>query len=254
MLNYNEFGSGPTLLIAHGLYGSARNWGVIAKRLSDTRHVVVVDMRNHGDSPRFETHSYPEMANDLAEVIEHIGAPVDVLGHSMGGKASMALALTRPELVRTLISGDIAPVSYAHSQGQFLDAMRAVDLSTVSRRSDASAQLEAQGVSTELQSFFTQSLDISTKNWKLNFDALADDMDKILSFPTLTGSYDGPTLFLSGAESDYVTHDHRPIIKPLFPNARFAKIPETGHWLHSERPRAFEAAVRTYLDAVSTQA
>ena len=93
-----------------------------------------------------------------------------------------------------------------------------------------------------------------TVDWKLNFDALADDMDKILSFPTLTGSYDGPTLFLSGAESDYVTHDHRPIIKPLFPHARFAKIPETGHWLHSERPRAFEAAVRTYLDAVSTQA
>ena len=254
MLKYNEFGTGPTLLIAHGLYGSARNWGVIAKRLSDTRHVVIVDMRNHGDSPRFDTHSYPEMASDLAEVIEHIGAPVDVLGHSMGGKASMALALTRPELVRSLISGDIAPVSYAHSQGHFLDAMRAVDLSTVSRRSDASAQLEAQGVSAELQSFFTQSLDISTKTWKLNFDALADDMDKILSFPTLSGSYDGPTLFLSGAESDYVTHDHRPIIKPLFPNARFAKIPETGHWLHSERPRAFEAAVRTYLDAVSTQA
>ena len=79
-------------------------------------------------------------------------------------------------------------------------------------------------------------------------------MDKILSFPTLTGSYDGATLFLSGAESDYVTHDHRAVINPLFPNARFAKIPETGHWLHSERPRAYEAAVRTYLDAVSAQA
>ena len=253
MLNYNEFGTGPTLLIAHGLYGSARNWGVIAKRLSDTRRVVVVDMRNHGDSPRFDTHSYPDMANDLAEVIEHIGAPVDVLGHSMGGKASMALALTRPELVRSLISADIAPVSYTHSQIHFIEAMRAVDLNTVTRRAEASEQLEAQGVSAELQSFFTQSIDILNKAWKLNFDALAADMDKILSFPTLAGSYDGPTLFLSGAESDYVTREHRPIIKPLFPNARFAKIPEAGHWLHSERPRAFESAVRTYLDAVSKQ-
>ena len=253
MLNYNEFGTGPTLLIAHGLYGSARNWGVIAKRLSDTRRVVVVDMRNHGDSPRFDTHSYPDMANDLAAVIEHISTPVDLLGHSMGGKASMALALTRPELVRSLISADIAPVSYSHSQIHFIEAMRAVDLNSVTRRAEANEQLEAQGVSAELQSFLTQSLDIPNKVWRLNFDALAADMSKILSFPKLAGAYDGPTLFLSGSESNYVTREHRSIIKPLFPNARFAKIPETGHWLHSERPRAFESAVRTYLDAVSKQ-
>ena len=143
MLNYNEFGTGPTLLIAHGLYGSAKNWGVIAKRLSDTRRVITVDMRNHGDSPRFDTNSYPELANDLAEVIEHIGGPIDVLGHSMGGKAAMTLALTRPDLVRSLIVGDIAPVSYSHTQAHFIDAMKAVDLSTDTRRSVASAQLAA---------------------------------------------------------------------------------------------------------------
>lgn len=253
MLNYNEFGTGPTFLIAHGLYGSAKNWGVIAKRLSDTRRVVTVDMRNHGDSPRFDTNSYPELANDLAEVIEHIGGPIDVLGHSMGGKAVMTLALKRPDLVRSLIVGDITPVSYSHTQAHFIDAMKAVDLSSVTRRSEASAQLADLGVDAALQSFFTQSLDLANKRWKLNFDALAADMDKILSFPTLKGTYDGPTLFLSGAESDYVTREHRPMIKPLFPNARFAKIPQAGHWLHAERPRAFEAAVRAYLDAVSQQ-
>lgn len=253
MLNYTEFGQGPALLIAHGLYGSAKNWGVIAKRLSDTRRVITVDMRNHGDSPRFDTNGYPEMADDLAEVVEHIGAPVDVLGHSMGGKAAMMLALNTPDLVRSLIVGDIAPVSYSHTQIHFIDAMKAVDLSTVTRRSEASAQLADLGVDAALQSFFTQSLDVANKRWKLNFDALSTDMDKILSFPSITGRFDGPTLFLSGGNSDYVTHAHRPTIKPMFPNARFAKIPEAGHWLHAERPRAFEAAVRTYLDAVSPQ-
>lgn len=251
MLNYNEFGEGPPLLIAHGLYGSAKNWGVIAKRLSDTRRVVAVDMRNHGDSPRFDTNSYPEMADDLAEVIDHIGGPVDLLGHSMGGKVAMVLALQKPTLVRSLIVGDIAPVPYSHTQIHFIDTMKAVDLSVVTRRSEASVQLADLGLDAALQSFFTQSLDMTNKRWKLNFDALTTDMDKIMSFPKPSGIYEGPTLFLSGGNSDYVTRAHRPTIKPLFPNARFAKIPEAGHWLHAERPRAFEAAVRTYLDAIS---
>ena len=102
MLNYPEYGTAtdaPALLIVHGLFGSGRNWGVIAKRLSDQRHGITVDMRNHGDSPRAQSQSYPEMATDLAEVIRHLGAPMDVCGHSMGGKAAMMLALNHPDLV-----------------------------------------------------------------------------------------------------------------------------------------------------------
>ncbi len=256
MLHYNEFGDrkfdqGPALLIAHGLYGSARNWGVIAKRLSDAHRVIVVDMRNHGDSPRFDTHSYPEMADDLAEVIDHIGGPVDVVGHSMGGKAAMALALNHPDKLHSLIVGDIAPVSYKHTQMHFIDAMQAVDLTNVTRRAQVSEQLAEQGIEPALQSFFTQSLDIGEKRWKLHFKALVADMDKILSFPQLDGEFNGPSLFLSGANSDYVLPEHRPTIKALFPNARFAKIPQAGHWLHAEKPREFETALRVFLDQVA---
>ena len=247
MISFGEATDKPALLIVHGLYGSARNWGVIAKRLADTRRVITVDMRNHGESPWFDTHSYLDMAQDLAQVIEELGAPMDVVGHSMGGKASMALAVTRPELVRRLIVGDIAPVPYSHSQIQYITAMKAVDLGEVTRRSEAEAQLEARGVEPALQSFFTQSLDVSGKRWRLNLDVLADQMDKILSFPHLSGSFDGQTLFLSGALSEYVTPAYRPAIKALFPNVRFAKLPGAGHWLHAEKPREFEAAVRTFL-------
>ena len=249
MLHYNEFGEGPALLIAHGLYGSAKNWGVIAKRLSDIRRVIVVDMRNHGDSPRFDTHSYPEMAADLAEVIDHIGEPMDVIGHSMGGKASMALALNHPDKLRSLIVADIAPVSYTHTQKQFIEAMQAVDLTNVTRRAQASEQLAQQGVEPALQSFFTQSLDIAGKRWKLHFDPLVADMDKIVSFPQINGEFNGPSLFLSGGNSDYVLPEHRPTIKALFPKARFAKIPQAGHWLHAEKPREFETAIRVFLDS-----
>ncbi|EPX85431.1 alpha/beta fold hydrolase [Salipiger mucosus] len=238
----------PPLLIAHGLYGSARNWGVIAKRLSDTRQVIAVDMRNHGESAWTETHTYPEMAEDLAEVIAEHGGRADVLGHSMGGKAAMCLALAHPDKVSRLVVADIAPVAYTHSQMQFIEAMRAVDLSKVEKRSDANDQLADTVEMPALRSFFTQSLDLREKRWVLNLDVLAESMDKIMGFPEVSGQFDGETLFLSGAESDYVQPEHRERIRALFPEARFAKLPGAGHWLHAEKPRDFEAAVRAFLD------
>ncbi len=240
----------PALLIVHGLYGSARNWGVIAKRLSDERQVIAVDMRNHGASPWFDTHSYHDMAADLAEVIQAHGKPMDVMGHSMGGKAAMVLALTRPELVNRLIIVDISPVDYGHGEGQLgnIAAMRSVDLNKVERRSDAEEQLARVIDEKTLISFFTQSLDVKQKKWVLNLDVLEREMPKIVGFPDMQGQFQGDTLFLSGGDSTYVDRSHRIEIKRLFPNARFASIPGTGHWLHAEKPREFEAATRGYLD------
>jgi pimeloyl-ACP methyl ester carboxylesterase len=233
----------PNLLIAHGLFGSARNWGVIAKRLSVDRQVIVVDMRNHGSSPWFETHSYADMAGDLAEVID---APVDLLGHSMGGKAAMVMALQHPQKVNKLIVADIAPVTYNHTQMGPLSAMRGVDLSTVETRADAKTQLV--GLDAGLDDFLLQSLDLKEKRWKLNLDVLAAEMPKIIGFPDVDGRFDGSTLFLSGAKSDYVQTGARPEIKQLFPAAKFAKIPDAGHWLHAEKPREFEASVSAFLN------
>jgi pimeloyl-ACP methyl ester carboxylesterase len=252
MLNFITHGTATPqtpLVIAHGLYGSARNWGVIAKRLSDERQVIAVDMRNHGDSPWSDAHSYDDLADDLAALIEQIGGPVDLLGHSMGGKSAMMLALRHPQLLRRLVVADIAPAPYSHSQIQFIEAMRKVDLSKVARRSDAEAQLAELGVDKALQSFFTQSLDVTAKRWRLNLDALEKHMPHIMSFPTVDAQWPGPTLFLSGGLSDYVQPAHRPVIRTLFPKARFAKLSGAGHWLHAEKPREFEATVRAFLNA-----
>lgn len=229
------------LLIAHGLFGSARNWNVIAKRLSATRPVVVVDMRNHGASPWFDAHSYDELADDLAEVIDK---PMDVLGHSMGGKAAMVLALKFPNKVNRLVVADIAPVAYSHTQMGPIEAMRGVDLSVAKNRAEALAQLV--GLQDGVADFLLQSLDFKNKRWKLNLDVLAADMDKIIGFPEVSGTFDGPTLFLSGANSDYVQHAHRAAIKALFPQSHFAKISGAGHWLHAEKPREFEASVAAF--------
>jgi len=240
----------PPLLIVHGLFGSARNWNVIAKRLSDERQVISVDMRNHGESPFFPTHTYADMAADLAEVIEANGGRADVLGHSMGGKASMMLALRRPDLVNRLVVADIAPVAYGHSQSHLIAAMRAVDLDQVETRRDADAQLAPLVPEDGVRAFLLQSLDVKGRRWRLNHDVLDRDMGNATGWPeAVSGQFDGPVMMLYGADSDYVRPEHRPLIKALFPRARFAKITGAGHWLHADKPREFEGAVRAFLNA-----
>ena len=244
--------SHPPLLIAHGLFGSARNWGVIARRLADSRDVYAVDMRNHGESPRATSHSYPDLAADLAEVIRHIGATADLLGHSMGGKAAMQLALTQPDLIRRLIVADIAPVAYTHDQTRHIEAMEALDLTGVTTRGEADRRLAETVEDDGLRAFFLQSLDFKAQpaRWRLNFATLRAEMPRIVGWPEdLRGRFDGPTLFLTGADSQYVRPAHRDRIRALFPAARFAKIPGAGHWLHAEKPREFEETVRVFLDA-----
>lgn len=241
----------PPLMIVHGLFGSGRNWGAVAKRLSDERPVLAVDMRNHAGSFWSGVHDYPALAADLAEVIMAEGQALDVLGHSMGGKAAMWLALTRPDLVRTLIVADIAPVAYGHSQTHLIDAMRGLNLTGLTARAEADRRLAHAVADPQVRAFLLQSLDLKSDppRWRLNLDALEANMAQITGWPDDAGlpPFSGRTLFLAGAESDYVRPDARDTIRRLFPTARMARIPGAGHWLHAEKPREFEAAVRVFL-------
>ncbi len=241
----------PPLLIAHGLFGSGRNWGVIARRLADSRDVITVDMRNHGDSPRFATQSYPEMAADLAEVIMAHGGEADVLGHSMGGKTAMVLALTHGALVRRLVVADIAPVAYRHDQSRNVAAMAGLDLTGLANRADADQRIAIAIDDPALRAFFLQSLDLraTPPGWRLNLPVLDREMPKIVGWPGTPGIFAGAALFLSGAESTYVLPEHRAMIMGQFPRAHFARIPGAGHWLHAEKPREFEETVRVFLKA-----
>ena len=249
MLNYVTHGNKKStpIFIIHGLYGSGRNWGVIAKRLSDEFFVISVDLRNHGDSPWLDTHTYHDMAGDLAEVITSLNIKPNIIGHSMGGKAAMMLALKHPNLVNKLLIADIAPVEYKHDQSKFIKAMQKIDLSKVVKRSDATLALSKLIEDKSLQDFFTQSLDLKNKRWKLNLNILQSDMKKILSFPKINRKFFGQTLFFKGEKSEYILNEHRDIIKSLFIKARFATLKDAGHWLHAEKPREFESAVRLFF-------
>ncbi len=253
MLNVIRTGpeQGIPLVIAHGLYGSARNWGIISKRLSDQRPVITVDMRNHGSSPWYSSHNYADLADDLAEVIYSAGRQADVLGHSMGGKAAMVMALCNPNLVRRLIIADIAPVAYGHTQAHLIHAMQSAELSWITSRKDVDVQLADHIPEAGVRAFLMQSLDMKgpEPRWALNLDVLENDMPAIVGFPAISGSFSGETLFLTGGDSDYVLPEHHPTILEHFPNTAFHAVEGAGHWLHAEKPRVFEAEIRDFLNA-----
>ena len=250
MTTMGETSDQPPVLLAHGLFGSGKNLGGLARRLAATRRVVSVDMRNHGDSPQDPDHSYPALARDLAEVIEAQGGQADVLGHSMGGKAAMMLALTHPALVRRLVVLDIAPYGYDHSQTDLIDAMEALDLSGLRLRSEADARLARQVAEPGVRAFLLQSLDLKSDppRWKLNLPALRDQMPLLVGWPEAPkASFTGPALFLAGALSDYCGPPQIAAIKDYFPQADIRVIPGAGHWLHADRPAEVADLITEFL-------
>lgn len=239
------------MVIAHGLFGSARNWNVIAKKLAADRPIIAVDMRNHGDSFHDPDNSYHALADDLGSIIEHAGGKAHLLGHSMGGKASMVLALKRPELIAKLVIVDIAPATYSHNHDANFAAMRSLDLGLVTRRADADAQLALSTPDVGLRAFFLQSLAITPEGakWKLNLEDLAKNAANITGFPKTIGSFHGPTLFLKGSLSDYIKAQHEPKIHELFRNSRIETVADAGHWLQADQPAELVRVLADFLNS-----
>jgi esterase len=251
-LNYTEYGAGPPIVILHGLFGSARNWHVIAKQLESTHHVYALDLRNHGNSPWHDSMTYYDVADDVLGFIEqHNLEQAVVIGHSMGGKAAMLLALQYQELVGTLIVVDVAPIPYQHSFIQYVQAMQGLNLSRLSRRDDADEALSAEVPEPDVRMFLLQNLAYKDKHfdWRINLPALSANMAEITGFPNevMNRIYFGKTLVISGGQSIYVQPEHHRTIYALFPNAGITVIPNAGHWVHADQPAALVGAIRAIL-------
>jgi len=248
-----ETATQPPLVIAHGLLGSRKNWATLGKRLATNRRVLTVDMRNHGESPWDPRHDYASMAEDLEAVIEaRAGGRADVLGHSMGGKAAMAVALTAPRMVRNLVVADMAPIVYQHSHEDFIAAMRAVDVGSLTRRKEAEPMIAAAVPDPGIRAFLLQNLATEGGKffWRVNLDALSANLKSVVDWPAplATGRFEGPTLFIRGATSDYVPDSAWKAIQAQFPVAMLETVANAGHWLHAEQPEPFLAAVAEFLD------
>jgi pimeloyl-ACP methyl ester carboxylesterase len=249
-LNTVEAGEGAPLVLLHGLFGAASNWGTIQKRLSAQRRVIAMDLRNHGASGRNAAMDYPAMAADVVETLDALGAaPTAVLGHSMGGKVAMALALTRPEAVERLVVADIAPVTYPPALRGYVTAMQAVELRPGLTRRDADAALAEAVPESGIRAFLLQNLRFGegAPAWRLGLAEIAAGMPVIEGFPELPGRYEGKVLVLGGERSNYIRTAHHGCIQALFPAARFATVPDAGHWVHAENPQGFLALVEPFL-------
>lgn len=247
-----ELGSGPPLVILHGLFGSARNWATVAKRLAAHRCVLALDLRNHGASPWTPGMDYPDMAQDVARfVASRALGPVEVIGHSMGGKVAMCLALAEPALVRRLVVVDIAPVAYGHAfAAPYAEAMQAIDLARHDTRHAVDRELARSLPDPVLRGFLMTNLARTGGGlrWGVNLEAIARNGDALMDFPKTAARYGGPALFVGGARSDYLGADAEAAVSRYFPAAGIARIAEAGHWVHAEAPEAFLGAVAAFLD------
>jgi pimeloyl-ACP methyl ester carboxylesterase len=250
--------TGPRVVMLHGLLGQGRNLATAAQALAERGHVVTTYvLPGHGRSPWPDHLDYDVLAGAVADELAALDGPVVLLGHSMGGKTAMLLALRRPELVSGLVVVDIAPVTYEVAgeteHDRHLRTMRAMDLAALDSRSDADALLAAEVGSARVRGFLLQNLarEGDAWTWRAHLDVLARDLPGIAGFPDVDAVYDGPALFLAGGDSDYVTDAHRDRILELFPQSRVVRFKGVGHWVHSEAPDLFVDAVAAFVKRVT---
>ncbi|RLV51057.1 alpha/beta fold hydrolase [Nocardioides mangrovicus] len=246
--------AGPWVVFCHGLFGQGKNWTTVAKALAVDHRCLLLDMPQHGRSPWSEEFDYLAVADAVADALPH--EPVALVGHSMGGKIAMLVALRHPELVERLMVVDVAPVARDARSGfePYVAAMRGVDLAHLARRHDASQAMRAGVPDDGVRGFLLQNLrhdptapEGEQWRWQMNLDVLGDSLDAIGGWPEVAGSYDGPVLWVAGERSDYIRDADLPAMKALFPRVRKVSIKGAGHWVHSEQPEVFVAVLRRFV-------
>jgi pimeloyl-ACP methyl ester carboxylesterase len=261
-LHTTELGErGSRVVFCHGLFGQGRNWSTIAKLLAEDHRVTLVDMPNHGRSAWTDQVDYLTMADTVAALLSPED-PVALVGHSMGGKAAMVLALRHPALVERLCVVDVAPAGYRHLSefAGYVEAMQGLDLDALSRRSEADAAMAAAVPDPVVRAFLLQNLRRDTSSdgddswrWQVNLEVLGGHLADLSGWPgdrlEDVTPYEGPVLWMRGARSGYVRDEHSPAMDALFPRNRRVTVKNAGHWLHSEQPQVFLEILRRFLDS-----
>lgn len=252
ILHSSITGSGPDIVLLHGLFGAGRNLGVIARGLAARYRVTSLDARNHGASPHASDMSYESMAADVAETMDALGIREAIMvGHSMGGKTAMTLALTHPSLIGQLAVLDIAPIAYDHEHLGYIRSMCSISLHPGLTRQAADEELAGTIAEPALRGFLLHNLVLGDNpHWRLGLAEIAAAMDDLVSWhdPLPGTQWPGPALFVVGENSTYVPKSSHQAIDTRFPAARIVTIAGAGHWLHAEKPQAVLAALWDFLE------
>ncbi|CAH1392629.1 unnamed protein product [Nezara viridula] len=247
------------LIIMHGLFGSKSNWNSLSKAINEItyRKIITVDARNHGESPHTDEFSYFHLAQDMQFLISSLSLPkVHLMGHSMGGRASMLFSLLYPDYVEKLIIVDISPISRSfkmQGMAQYFEAMRSVNVEGVKTLSEArkkaNGQLSVVVPEVEVRQFLLTNL-VQHKegyHWRLNLDVLEKAFHKkIMEFPIVPYKFEKSVLFIGGSRSDFLKKEDHEQILQLFPKAKFEYL-DAGHWVHAEKPKEFIQIIASFL-------
>jgi esterase len=247
-----QAGEGPAVVLLHGLFGSARNFGAVQKALAADYSVIALDLRNHGASPHAAGMDYAAMAADVLETLSELRVlPAVVIGHSMGGKVAMRVALERPDAVSALVVADIAPVPYRAHLRPIAAALAALELRPGLTRAEADTALSEAIPDRAMRGFLLQNLVPGPHPaWRIGLAEIVAGMAEIEAWPATGRTYSGPALFIAGERSDYIRPEHRPAIRALFPRARFVTLKDAGHWLHADNPAGFVSILQAFLASV----
>jgi esterase len=250
LLHYKVVGEGPTVVLLHGLFGSLENLGMVARELSKNFQVISIDLPDHGQSYRTLNFSYETYARSVVETLASKGiSTYSLVGHSMGGKVAMCIALTEPNPVQKLVVADIAPVAYENRHQNVLTALSGIDLNQLESRKHAEHQMNNTIQEPGVKQFLLKSLTQTDGqwSWRFNLDLILRDYSVISEGINFSSPYSGQTLFVKGSESNYLTLEHQQAVVDRFPNSKVKIIQGTGHWLHAEKPVAFNKIVNDFL-------
>lgn len=249
-LNYQEQGNGYPVILIHGMFGSLSNLGNLARCLSNQFRVISVDLRNHGDSPHDSLFDMATMAEDILYLMDILSLPTAfIVGHSLGGKVGMQLALSHSDRVNKLVVADISPVTYQPRNDPALNGLIALSEASIQNRNQAEELLADFISDSQTRAFLLKNLKRNDDRFvlKLNINAVIENYGTALVAAPSGDRFDNPCLFIKGETSAYIQEKHRPIIKDMFPNSQVNVISGAGHWLHAEKPKLFNNQVMEFF-------
>lgn len=252
ILHSQIFGEGKPFVILHGFLGMSDNWKTLGKKFAEMGYQMhLLDQRNHGRSFRDTTFSYQVMSEDLLAYCDHHQLDsIVLLGHSMGGKTAMEFACDHPQRVDALVAADIAPKAYPKHHQDILKALNSLDFNQLQSRGQADKVLQEYIPELGVRLFLLKNLYWVEKGQlglRINLPVLTSQVAEVGMALAPEKHYDGPSLFIRGGNSGYVTDLDILSIRQQFPAFQVETVHGAGHWLHAEQPAEFQALVAKFI-------
>ncbi|XP_023234353.1 protein ABHD11-like [Centruroides sculpturatus] len=253
------------VVIFHGLLDHKENWADIAKEIAEktVRKVYVLDMRDHGDSPKTSSMNHENNVCDLEQFIQKLKKPPVLIGHSLGGTAIMDLAFHKPNLVKEIVLVDVSPLTYplnAEISGltatnilkQVLQQLP-TDINLTQAKTILKNKMKNVIQSSSVNKLMCSNLDKRDTGWKckFNFESIEKmgTSKAMRNVYPLRGIFEGRCLLVHSDTSGYIIpKDDYKLLKIRFPKIQILCFENCSHWIHLDMPRELTHSIVQFLN------